>query len=442
MNFETLAGWLSHRDATSSCILTSRTELSAQALQKDLDKLKINAPVPRECRLALVGLTPLQIVQAIIAFDGVVDSMLLLPHELDEKWRDTLIDLARCTHRLQDDGLRSLAGVEPSSRKNSRTATRWILATSGTTGTPKLVEHQLATLARTVRQDPKRGADFVWGLVYVPCRYAGLQVVLQALLSGARLVLADELDFDQQVKVFLQHDVNALSATPSLWRRMMMDGRVANLNLKQITLGGEIVDQIIINALAKQYPEARIVHIYASTEAGTGFSVHDKRSGFPSDWIRTSSNRPKMKISADNHLMIKPPLLPSGSFLKHRLDPQGYLDTQDIVRQEGDRIFFVGRASGVINVGGNKVHPEEVEVCLRAIDGVRDARVFSKPSSILGQLVAAEIVAADTEEESALRSRIARACRSMLKSWQVPTKLTFVKSIKETSAGKVDRSKE
>ena len=101
--------------------------------------------------------------------------------------------------------------------------------------------------------------------------------------------------------------------------------------------------------------------------------------------------------------------------------------------------FFLGRASGAINVGGNKVNPEEIECCIREVEGVYDVRVYAKKNSIMGQIVAAEVVSAIEVEPEPLRKSIQRHCRSHLENWQVPVFISFVTALKETSSGKRER---
>ena len=81
-------------------------------------------------------------------------------------------------------------------------------------------------------------------------------------------------------------------------------------------------------------------------------------------------------------MILKPSQLPDGEEIRNRIDREGYLDTQDMVKVEGKRVFFLGRASGVINVGGNKVNAEEVENCIREMRDVADVVVFGKKKTV------------------------------------------------------------
>lgn len=413
--------------------------LPVHRLLEEAEALYRRSCVSSVSRIALCGLPTRALIQALVAFDGKVDTMLLLPASLDEVAKKELMVAAGCTHMMDGEGVRALPDGEHGGGSSNVTSTQWILATSGTTGTPKLIAHSLASVTRSVKRDTVRGAEFVWGLLYDPSRFAGLQVVLQALLSASLLVVAETVDVDAQLDVLVRHGVNALSATPSLWRNLLMDGRIKACPLRQITLGGEIADQQILDALRRCFPAAKIVHIYASTEAGTAFSVHDCRPGFPAAWLQGSDSPVPLRIRGDGHLLVRPAELPEGAEIVSRLDAEGYLDTEDIVRLEGDRVLFAGRASGAINVGGNKVVPESVEQHLRCVEGVLDVRVIGKKNSIMGQLVAAQIVSRPGVDREALRGSIVSYCRVHLEKWQTPAFISFVDELEETAAGKRER---
>jgi acyl-CoA synthetase (AMP-forming)/AMP-acid ligase II len=117
----------------------------------------------------------------------------------------------------------------------------------------------------------------------------------------------------------------------------------------------------------------------------------------------------------------------------------GVLPTGDLVEVRGDRAFFVGRRSDVINVGGNKVHPAEVERVLRAVPGLGDVRVYARPSSIAGELVACDVVPAPGADPEGLRAAIARRCAAGLQGHQRPRWIRVVGEIAVSPSGKVLR---
>ena len=246
---ETLAQSIAGLAGTASCLYTSRRILTFAALLRDATALRKSISDPRGVRIALTGLGPVEFIKSILAYDGIAESLLLIPASLGDNEKLDLMYNAGCTHRLGigEENPVSL-GVTPN-ESACFGPTHWLLATSGTTGKPKLIEHTFASLTRTLKRDLRRGSEYHWGLLYDPNRFAGLQVVLQALLAGSCLTLPEGQTFQEQVETLLCHPVNALSATPSLWRKLLMDGRIAGLSLRQITLGGEIADQKTIDVL-------------------------------------------------------------------------------------------------------------------------------------------------------------------------------------------------
>ena len=421
------------------CLLSDQGKWTIAEVLDKASGLKYRSVTAQGNRIALCGLQPFDFIKAIVAFDGLAEAMLLLPASLDPLTQQRLIESAGCNYRMDSNQEFLINLGTPGPGLNSNYPTRWLLATSGTTGTPKLIEHTLSSLTRTVNPNKDKGSGYHWGLLYDPNRFAGLQVILQALLGGSRLTFSSGDNFSAQLKTLLDHPVNALSATPTLWRKLLMDGQIRRLNLRQITMGGEIADQSILDALHSSFPNARVIHIYASTEAGTGFAVKDVKAGFPLEWLEPGKGPIPLRIDARGHLLVKPPILPGGDVLQSRLDNDGYLDTEDLVSLQGSRVIFQGRAAGVINVGGNKVHPECIEEILRQIPGVGDAKVYPKKSSLVGQLVAADVVPTMGTDIATLRQRILDHTRRVLEGWKVPALIRFVQGLSVTSAGKIER---
>lgn len=320
--------------------------------------------------------------------------------------------------------------------------TQWVIPTSGTTGRPKLVKHNLKTLARTVNRSQMGQSDFRWGLLYSLSRFAGLQVFLQALLSGSPMILSDhQRTLEQQMSEMISAGCNALSATPTLWRKILMTPQIDLTALRQITLGGEIADQQILTALQSRLPKARITHIYASTEAGVGFSVSDGRAGFPAEYLIGSLDATGIKVSPNGHLLLRP----TNPFQEYVggdrvFDEEGWVNTGDMVTRIGDRYFFLGRENGCINVGGNKVHPEEVEQVLRTFPGILDARVSGKNNPITGHLVVADVIVdGNITLSKEFEKSIITHCRQRLDPYKIPAFVNFVTSFKISVSGKVER---
>lgn len=308
--------------------------------------------------------------------------------------------------------------------------TEWVVYTSGTTGTPKPVTHTLGTLSRTVVASAGT-AELTWGLLYDPTRMAGLQVVLQALRSDARLIAPPaDVPLAERVDTLIDNDVTALSATPTLWRQIL---QVLHRDwpLRQITLGGEISDQVVLDALAARFPAARITHVFASTETGAAFSVKDGRQGFPRAFLDDPPGGISLQVRDDILYVHSPGVSAAGH--------DGWVSTGDVVEIEGDRVLFRGRSSGVVNVGGANVWPEEIETLLRSHPEVTEAVVWSVPNPLAGNLLTANVVPAPGADGPDLGRRLRKWVRSQVPNTHVPSKVRVVDHLDVSATGKIVR---
>jgi acyl-coenzyme A synthetase/AMP-(fatty) acid ligase len=330
--------------------------------------------------------------------------------------------------------------------QHARVSTEWVLMTSGTTAVPKLVAHDFAALAAAaLAPSPADGAT-VWGTFYDIRRYGGLQIFLRAAVGGASLVLscAGEAVADHLARL-ARHGVTHLSGTPTQWRRALMNPAIRAIAPRYVRLSGEIADQAILDGLRAMFPQATIGHAYASTEAGVAFDVNDGLAGFPAAYVGAIRDGVEMKVT-DGSLRVCSPRAAS-RFLGSKqqlVDADGFVDTGDIVERRGDRYYFAGRDGGIINIGGLKVHPEEVEAVINRHPQVRMSLVRPKPSPITGSIMVADIVLksgrqAGTAGQIELKDDILKHCRAALPRHKVPAAISFVPTLAVATTGKLSR---
>jgi acyl-coenzyme A synthetase/AMP-(fatty) acid ligase len=329
-------------------------------------------------------------------------------------------------------------------RRGGGQATEWILLTSGTTGTPKLVLHTLQSLGGALPQNSS-AAKSVWSTFYDIRRYGGLQIFLRAVLSRSPLVLSSS---GESTPDFLARaaaaGVTHISGTPSHWRRVLMSGDAALLDPRYVRSSGEIADQALLDSLRAAYPKARIAHAFASTEAGVAFDVNDGQAGFPAAFIDDPSGEIRLKI-VDHTLRIRSGRNAArylGAAPGDLVSDDGYVDTGDLVELVEGRYYFRGRRGGVINVGGLKVYPEEVESVLNADPRVRMSLVRARRNPITGAVVVADVVLADpaaADAPDAVKSDLLDVCRRSLAAHKVPAMVRFVPALEFTAAGKLVR---
>jgi acyl-coenzyme A synthetase/AMP-(fatty) acid ligase len=385
---------------------------------------------------------------ALIDLDGFARRILLCPPGFDAAKLEAAARLVEADALVSDeDG--APAGLDVAVRAVARLPltpceppsagpceTEWVLPTSGTSGPPKLAVHTLQTLAGAIGPAPRQE----WATFYDIRRYGGLQIFLRALAGRGSLLLASP---DEPMESFLARagatGITHISGTPTHWRKALLAGAAGLIAPVYARLSGEIADDAALSGLAGAYPNARIEHAYASTEAGVVFAVDDKRAGFPASWL-DREGEVVMKV-VDGALLVKTPrraLRLLGQNAPSLTDADGFVDTGDMIETRGDRCYCLGRRGGVINVGGAKVHPEEVEAVLNSFAAVRASRVFAKSSAITGALVAAEVVLFEAPREGLEREIIAFA-RKRLPAHMTPARIRFVADLPMTEAGKLRR---
>ena len=316
--------------------------------------------------------------------------------------------------------------------------TEWVLPTSGTSGPPKLAVHTLHTLMGAIASAPHQE----WATFYDIRRYGGLQIFLRALAGNGSLRLNG---VEEEIEGFLARlgasGVTHISGTPSHWRMALFSGAADRIDPEYVRLSGEIADDALLGRLSAVYPDARIDHAYASTEGGVAFEVGDRKAGFPAAWL--GAEGPVTLRIADGTLRLRTPrraIRMLGEDAPALVDDEGFLDTQDLVEARGDRVYFMGRRGGIINVGGLKVHPEEVEAALNSLEPVRASRVYARANPITGEIVVAEIVLNDPERKDASLAReIIAAARQKLPAHMTPAQVRFVTELPMTEAGKLRR---
>jgi acyl-coenzyme A synthetase/AMP-(fatty) acid ligase len=400
---------------------------------------------------------------ALIELDGIARRLVLCPRDLPPALLPSVIATADVDAIVSDEaspgaaipGIGCFVTCSPiltraNSNRSESHHTQWILLTSGTTGMPKMASHTLSSLTGAIKGDGNRGDSVVWSTFYDIRRYGGLQIFLRALFDGASLVLSSA---DESTGEFLlragRHGVTHISGTPSHWRRALMSPMAAKIAPRYVRLSGEIVDQVVLDSLRAFYPDSAIVHAFASTEAGVGFDVRDGLAGFPASLVGRPASGVELKVE-DGSLRIRSARVATGylgSTAESLADGDGFVDTRDMVELRGQRYYFVGRRDGIINVGGLKVHPEEVEAVINRHPSVQMSLVSGRKNPITGALVVADIVvksgssctsAADAGTQH-LKRDILETCRRTLAPYKVPTLLRFVSSLEVTPSGKLAR---
>ncbi len=301
-----------------------------------------------------------------------------------------------------------------------------IIYTSGTTGQPKKVVHKLSSLARSVRNGDSYNNQ-VWGFAYNPTHMAGTQVFLQALRNKNTLINIFKLTRKEIYDSIENFQISHISATPTFYR-LLLPFESEFSSVIRITFGGEKSDVKLHQTIASIFPNAKINNIYASTEAGTIFATKGEYFYIP-DYIK------EKVIIKDNEILLHMSLLGKADNIK--LDEDFY-HTGDLIEWfNNDKTLFKfkGRKNELINIGGYKVNPNEVEEALSTIPQINQSVVYGKSNSVLGTILCADIVLNNQITEDELRMELSK----ILQNYKIPRRFKFVEKLELTRTGKTKR---
>ncbi len=305
--------------------------------------------------------------------------------------------------------------------------THWQLEmeTSGTTGLPKKVTHTFTSLTRNIKMNERRRAD-VWGLAYNPTHMAGLQVFFQAFLNKNTIVNLFGLSRDQVYEQIEKYNVSHISATPTFYK-LLLPAKTVFHKVQQITFGGEKFVEGLQMEMKKIFPSARFTNVYASTEAGALFAANGNIFSL------SEKNKSYVKI-VEGELWIHKSVLSESSDLKLQDDWYASGDMVEVIQEVPLTFKFLARKNEMINVGGSKVNPNEVEELILKLNGVKDVKVFGKENSLMGNILCADVVS-----EMVTEKEIKSFLKNHLPGYMVPRIIKFVPEIAMTATGKKSR---
>ncbi len=300
------------------------------------------------------------------------------------------------------------------------------LYTSGTTGIPKKVTHNFNSITRFVKIS-ERNTNSIWGFAYNPTHMAGIQVFFQALLNGNAIVRLFGLSANEIHREINENFITHISATPTFYR-LLLPCQETFPSVERITSGGEKFNEKTILQLKDIFPNAKITNVYASTEAGTLFASENDVFSIRPDYEHL------IRVH-DGELLIHSSLMGSSDINIKEWYNTG--DLIEIIHEKPLKFRFISRKSDMINVGGYKVNPLEVEETILTLTGIQNVRVYSKSNSVLGNIICCEVVC-DNEQIS--ESSIRTFLQSKIQEFKIPRIIRFVDKLSTTRTGKIKRN--
>ncbi len=302
------------------------------------------------------------------------------------------------------------------------------ILSSGTTGPPKAIGWRWRDLTAAVRVIPAAESRR-WLLAYGLAHFAGIQVLLHALVHGEVLIVPGCAQVPAMWAAASAGGATHISSTPTFWRAAFASPACALpiATLRHVTLGGEVVTQEVLDRIAALYPHAGISQVYASTELGSVVSVRDRRAGLPLELFDEQAQGGASLRIVNSELHVRQGSGPAAQ----------YRPTGDLVVRTGERVLFLGRKSETINVGGMKVYPQQIEALVSPIAGVAAAVADGWPNPVTGQIVRLRVVLQRDHVPEEVEPRIRAAC-SVLGRHARPRQIVYVDAI-ETANMKLAR---
>lgn len=298
-----------------------------------------------------------------------------------------------------------------------------ILFSSGSTGKNKASVHDLVPLLEKFKI-PRHTLRTITFLLYD--HIGGVNTMLYTLSNIGCIVTVQDRNPDAVLRTIEKYEVELLPTSPTFLNLVLLSEVYKKYNLsslKTVTYGTEPMPEGTLKRLNKILPNVRFVQTYGLSEVGI---LRAKSKSSDSLWVKIGGEGFETKI-VDGILWIKAQSAMYGYLnAPSPFTEDGWFITGDVVEQDGEYIRILGRKSEIINVGGEKVYPVEVENVIQEMEGVEDVMVGGEPNPITGQIVTVKVKLITNETLSEFRKRMRKFCKDKLQNFKIPQKVIIV----------------
>ena len=298
-----------------------------------------------------------------------------------------------------------------------------ILFSSGSTGKPKAMVHNLDTLIDSFKDKKEKSMNMLVFLMFD--HIGGLNTVFNALFMGACLIIPKIKDAKTICELIEKYKIMVLPSSPTFLNLILISEEYKNYDLsslRMITYGTETMPQSLLLKLKEVFPKVKFLQTFGTSE--TGISTTSSKSS-NSLFMKLEDINGEYKI-VENELWLRSKTQVLG-YLNASMDSftsDGWFKTGDLVEVDGEYIKIIGRAKEVINVGGQKVLPAEVESIILEMEEISDCMVYGEKNAITGQTVVCDVVLNNKIEN--IKKRVRVFCKDRLDTYKIPTKVNVV----------------
>ena len=299
-----------------------------------------------------------------------------------------------------------------------------VLFSSGSTGDPKAMVHDFDNLLGTYLDVKTKNLTFLVFLMFD--HIGGINTMLNILSMGSTMVIPEKREPELIGKLIQKYKVNIFPASPTFLNLMIIGGVFDNYDLsslKLVTYGTEPMSENLLANLKLKLPKARLIQTFGTSETGI---IKTKSKSSTSLLIKFDDSDQEVKI-VNNELWIKSNTRVLG-YINHNNDSftdDGWFKTGDLVEEKENGYYrIVGRKSKIINVGGEKVLPIEVETVITDLNYILDCTAYAKENPITGQVVAVKVVVKSLDIDiKQLKKSIKLHCKKNLERYKVPAEI-------------------
>jgi len=301
-----------------------------------------------------------------------------------------------------------------------------ILFSSGSTGKPKAMIHDFDILVDHYKGKKEKSMNMIVFLMFD--HIGGLNTLLNALSMGAVSIIPENRNVEDVCQLIQEYKISVLPSSPTFLNLLLISKAYERYDLSSlgmITYGTEVMQDSLLTQLKNTFPKTKFLQTFGTSETGI---AKTKSKSDNSTLMKIDDPDHEYKI-VDNVLWLKSKTQVMG-YLNSSMDcftDDGWFKTGDLV-EIGDNGYLriIGRNSEIINVGGEKVLPAEIESIILSMVEIEDVMVYGEDNMIMGQIVVADIVVKKGIEAKTVKSLVRKYCKDKIDRYKLPTKVNIV----------------
>lgn len=298
-----------------------------------------------------------------------------------------------------------------------------ILFSSGSTGVSKAAVHDFAAILEKYKQ-PRKTKRMITFLLFD--HIGGINTLFHNLANGGTVITIRERTPAAVLKAVEQYKVQVLPVSPTFINMILLSEAYKSYDLSSldtVSYGTEVMPETTLKRFHELFPDLRMLQTYGLSEIGI---MQSKSKSSDSLWVKLGGEGFETRI-VDNMLEVKAKSAMLGYLnAPSPFTEDGWFKTMDMVEADGEYIKILGRKSEIINVGGEKVYPAEVESVLMRLDGVEDVAVKGESHPIMGNIVTAKFKLKENEDLISFKSRMRKFCKDKIQNFKIPQKVSII----------------